>query len=136
MKECTGKNGCGSMLDLSNFSNNKATKDGLSRICRKCDYVKRKAHNKKNPTKAKEWELMSKYGITLEEYKSMYLSQEGKCTICTKEYRVLVVDHNHDTGSVRGLLCSNCNTGIGLLQDKPINLKRAMDYLLEKGYYG
>ena len=73
------------------------------------------------------------YGITLKEYDIMYEEQEGCCAICgihqLEESRRFCVDHDHDTGQVRGLLCNNCNTGIGKLKDNYDLLYRAADYL-------
>lgn len=73
------------------------------------------------------------YGITLDDYNKMFSIQSGCCDICKTHQsqlkRPLDVDHNHDTGEVRGLLCSNCNTGIGLLKDSSEILTLAIKYL-------
>ena len=71
--------------------------------------------------------LKKRYGITTQDYNNMLARQRGKCGICAR-YRKLVVDHNHRTGKLRGLLCSNCNTGFGLLEESPRILKRAIQY--------
>lgn len=58
----------------------------------------------------------NKYGISLDEYEAMCSRQSGKCYLCNKEElggKRLAVDHNHETGKVRGLLCRRCNTGLG-----------------------
>jgi len=68
--------------------------------------------------------LVSSYGITSEDYNSIFLRQDKKCAICRREVD-LVVDHDHDTGKVRGLLCRTCNSAIDLL-----DLQAAEDYLL------
>lgn len=77
--------------------------------------------------------LRKRYGITLEEYNDMLYNQDEKCAICgVVECRVnthFSVDHNHETGEVRGLLCNDCNTGLGLFLDDPERLKRAIHYL-------
>ena len=73
-------------------------------------------------------ELFRKYGITLEQYRTMSDTQNDKCAIC-KDTTKLVVDHCHNTGAVRGLLCNNCNRGIGYLKDNKDNLKSAIDYI-------
>lgn len=75
--------------------------------------------------------LRTKYGITVEEYDAMYISQSGKCAIC-KTYRdkwALYVDHNHKTGKVRALLCNNCNSGIGFFSENQDLLRQAIEYL-------
>ena len=63
----------------------------------------------------------------------MLAAQGGCCAICgtsdTGKRKAFAVDHNHDTGKIRGLLCSNCNTGIGNLRDNVELLERAIDYL-------
>jgi cell fate (sporulation/competence/biofilm development) regulator YlbF (YheA/YmcA/DUF963 family) len=79
------------------------------------------------------------FGITVYEYEEMYKSQNGKCNICGKEetsydkkqgvLRRLSVDHDHKTGKVRGLLCSNCNLAIGKMNEDISILKSAIEYL-------
>lgn len=77
--------------------------------------------------------LQRNYGISLADYDEMLEAQDGGCAICGKSPeangRRLGVDHNHATGEVRGLLCSACNTGLGLFQDSPACLRRAISYL-------
>ena len=77
---------------------------------------------------------MKKYGISLEDYNMFLEKQGGKCAICGTEIgdsngNRLYVDHNHKTGKVRGLLCANCNFGIGSLKDDVEILKKAILYL-------
>lgn len=73
------------------------------------------------------------FGITVEDYNEMFEKQEGKCAICGKHQtelkKALAIDHSHKTGKVRGLLCGNCNIGIGNLQDDPYVITRALEYL-------
>lgn len=81
--------------------------------------------------------LKSTYGITQKQYRIMEENQKGKCKICGSDgflmrdwhFKKLVVDHDHKTGIVRGLLCHNCNRGIGLLQEDVTILKNAIEYL-------
>jgi hypothetical protein len=68
------------------------------------------------------------YGISSEEYGEMRDAQNGRCAICGTAGD-LCVDHCHNTGVVRGLLCSSCNSGIGLLGDSADTLQHALDYL-------
>lgn len=70
------------------------------------------------------------YGLEKDVYLGMLEAQENKCLICEREegYR-LCVDHCHATGKVRGLICIQCNTGIGQFKDDPELIKRALDYL-------
>ena len=80
-----------------------------------------------------------RYGITLAEYDILLTEQEGACAICgTMDPRAsrFHIDHNHETGEIRGLLCGPCNQGIGLLQDSPTILRKATEYLETNGYYG
>lgn len=85
---------------------------------------------RQNPLRAKNSEL-SRYGITIAEYEGMLTSQNGGCAICGQvdEWFSLAVDHCHGTNRVRGLLCSQCNRGIGLFRDKPELLEKAAEYL-------
>lgn len=72
---------------------------------------------------------MRTYGITTEEYEDMYLAVTGHCQICGEYWDILAVDHDHETGKVRGLLCQQCNRGIGIFQDDPIRVRQALTYL-------
>lgn len=81
----------------------------------------------------KEQYHLRQYRLTKEEYKQFLELQDNKCGICRKEFvefeRPAFVDHDHKTLKVRGLLCSNCNAGIGLLEDNPKILEAAIKYL-------
>ena len=75
-----------------------------------------------------------KYGITIEDYDRMFEEQSGLCAICgnpPEEGQLLNVDHDHETGKVRALLCFTCNNGLGSFQDDPELLKKASQYLEE-----
>lgn len=81
---------------------------------------------------------LASHRLTLEAYKRMYELQGGRCAICEveKEPLGLVIDHNHRTRKVRGLLCSSCNIGLGQFKDSPDILEVALQYLEERGCYG
>lgn len=75
--------------------------------------------------------MRRKYGITRADYDRMLIECSGRCTICLKvDDDTLVIDHCHDTGVVRGLLCHECNSGIGLLGDNRKAVYKAYKYLL------
>lgn len=102
--------------------------------CRPCYQARAKEWRKKNPDKvaasARRVALKRFYGITQNEYDSMFTNQKGKCMICdTTSKRTLAVDHDHATGKVRGLLCHHCNKGIGQFFDNPELLLNAIEYL-------
>ena len=85
--------------------------------------------DKKN---AKQYATM--YGITLSDYDKLFEEQGGTCALCylpqhDPRKNRLCVDHDHVTGEVRGLLCSNCNVGLGLLKDDERILINAIRYL-------
>lgn len=91
-----------------------------------------KADRAKDPEKYRryrwDYQLRSVYGITQSEWDQAFLRQGGRCAIC-KEERKLHVDHAHDTGQFRGLLCSPCNVGIGMLGDDPQRMSLAAQYV-------
>lgn len=104
------------------------------------DKEKQKEYHKEWWSKhGRDQNLRKRYGIGVQEYKELLDKQEGNCAICGKhsssvftkgkEGFELCVDHCHDTGKVRGLLCENCNTGIGKLNDSIDLLQKAMNYL-------
>ena len=69
------------------------------------------------------------HGLIPQEYYRMLDEQHGACWICKRIDRKLRVDHDHQTGKVRGLLCSSCNTGLGMFADSTILLSNALAYL-------
>lgn len=79
------------------------------------------------------------HGLTNDEFLEMWNLQAGRCAICEERLisasmsegraQTMCVDHDHETGELRGLLCSKCNRGIGLLCDAPVILRRAIEYL-------
>jgi hypothetical protein len=91
-----------------------------------------RAWRDKNPDHHHKHKLRYRYGLSSSDYEVMLLKQGGGCGICgaaPKHDRRLSVDHDHDTGAVRGLLCDACNQAIGLLRDDPRLLKNAIEYL-------
>lgn len=76
--------------------------------------------------------LKKKFGITMDDYERKLAEQGGVCQICKRACpsgRRLAVDHNHDTGAVRSLLCGPCNRGIGMFGEDPDRLRIAISYL-------
>ncbi len=82
--------------------------------------------------RAREGHLKRKYGLSLEQYETMLISQEGGCAICGTPPRdgvPLHVDHDHKTGRIRGLLCFTCNNALGDFGDDPGLLEAALRYV-------
>lgn len=115
-------------------------RDGIVARCKACMKRHSKKHYVENPEKFRERLLVRKYGLTIEDYDAMLENQGGSCAICNttdpRGHGRFHVDHNHKTGVVRGLLCTDCNTGIGSLKDSPEHLRAAAIYLETQGYYG
>lgn len=105
---------------------------------------KSKKWRQENKDKAKDCDLRKSYGIGKDDYDRMYKQQQGLCAICglpekaihpqSKKKQPLSVDHNHNSGKVRGLLCSVCNRALGFLRVDNfgvLNLQKAVDYISE-----
>ena len=107
------------------FYTQRSSPDGRAMYCISCKTEARRGHH-----------LKHQYGITEDHYLAMIDDQWGCCAICgTPDETIgqhLCVDHDHKTGAVRGLLCSNCNKGIGLLKDDPKVLESAIRYLTKQ----
>ena len=103
-------------------------------------------NNLETPNPQRAANLYRSYKLTVEDYDNILKAQNGVCAICklrtfnerkrhrgydgrTKLIYPLCVDHDHNTGKVRGLLCNNCNTGIGYLKDDLQLVQNALDYL-------
>lgn len=111
--------------------------------CHKCTNERSRKQRLKNPDKellkGRKHSLKNKFGLSLDCYEELNQSQGDACAICkkkesainhvTKNVRALSVDHCHDTGKVRGLLCSKCNFGVGYFDNSIEYLESAIDYL-------
>lgn len=100
--------------------------------CGVMDYQKRKGIL--NGEGQRDLHLQRHYGITLDEWNSLYNEQGGMCAVCeateSKGNKPLATDHDHETGEVRGLLCDDHNRALGLCNDDPDVLLRLAFYLL------
>lgn len=114
-----------------------------ARSWREANPEKQRAHSRKSHEKRQqrpEWReyrneahMRHKYGITMADFEALLAKQGGVCAICAGEHRGvgkrLHIDHCHESGKIRGLLCSPCNTAIGLLDDDPARAESAAAYL-------
>jgi len=94
----------------------------------------KKRFAKRHPDKIRNDQLRIKFGITLDQYNVMLANQNEVCAICKKQCQTgkyLAVDHCHKTKKVRGLLCMNCNNGLGKFKDSTETLTRAIEYLIK-----
>jgi hypothetical protein len=94
---------------------------------------KGKKYYKENKRKTKNDTLLRKYGISIEDYEQMVAVQGGLCAICGTSAERLVVDHCHESGNIRSLLCNRCNLGIGLFEDNEDILILAAKYIKRYG---
>ena len=157
-KNCTD---CGDYLPLSKFRKDKHRVDGRMNKCANCKAKEEKRNSIKNPEirkrindkrvdnrkkyysdedrklKYRNAQLIKAFNITLDQYNQILVSQDNVCYICRRDEtsvrnRSLAVDHNHQTGKIRGLLCSNCNRALGLFKDNKNLLLAAAKYLEDK----
>ena len=121
---------------IVNFSRRRASRDGLSSICKACESVAHKKYYSKKRAKFvhKRSKLRLNYGLSIEEFDRMYDEQGGACAICGRTEVKLVVDHDHETGQYRKLLCNGCNHGLGRFKDSIALLMSAINYLVEHGH--
>ena len=109
----------------------------LQSYCKPCVANRTKISRRKHQAKWSDWSykhtLKRRYGITIDDYDAMLLAQSGGCAICGRKSSSrgrLHVDHSHEFGYVRGLLCDSCNSGIGRFKDNSELLNRAAEYLM------
>ena len=143
MKTCRSCRKSQPKTDFSKGTN----RDGLQSWCKTCQKVYNRQHHKKPERKEyMRWYFFrSKYGLSKEQYETLYQKQKGCCGICgcpAEEDRRplkqgqthgLCVDHNHKTGVIRGLLCDVCNRGLGFFKEDTKLLEKAVLYLSTEG---
>ena len=123
MKTC---NSCGETKDLSEFHRRtlRSGKIGHQHKCKPCAAACKKQYYKKHTS------IRLQLGLTEEEVEAV--TKIGKCEGCGATDRRLCIDHNHKTNEVRGLLCHNCNTALGLLNDDTALLSNLIEYLNDR----
>jgi Recombination endonuclease VII len=134
---------CHELKALEDFPLQKGGKDGRHPLCKPCrvaqerrryerdrDTILAKRRGTNRWARRDRWRALErKYGLTQHDYETLFVAQRGCCAICELRPRRLHVDHCHGSGSVRGLLCSNCNFAIGELGDDPERCEAAARYL-------
>lgn len=137
-KRCKG---CGKVQSFSDFHHSVQGAAGLSYFCKSCH----RTYNRRQYTERADireqrrfYHKLKTYGITRAQYEVMLAEQGGVCAICgelpsTGMGKAFHVDHDHATGIVRGLLCGECNTGLGKFKDDPRMVETAAAYLHKHG---
>lgn len=132
MKLC-GK--CKIKKQLSDFHSDRSQRDSLSKWCRSCKSAIQKVWRNANPRSTQDANL-KKYGITKTIYDRLVELQNGLCAVCGnppngrgQANSRLNVDHDHGSGTIRGLLCNPCNLAIGHFRNSPTLLSNAILYL-------
>jgi len=101
-------------------------------VCSVCGTTELFEYGKCRPclVQYKYWhKIKQKYGITREDWERIRDEQGGRCALCDRKPKELVVDHCHETGVVRGLVCRGCNVALGRLGDNLESIKRVIEYL-------
>lgn len=136
MKKCIR---CGEVKPLSDFSPAGKPRSGYRSECKACRNKDERERDKtcrpsRIPEVRRAFNLQRRYRLSVEDYEAMNSAQGGRCAICDCiPERGLVVDHDHDTGLVRGLLCHLCNQGIGLMRHSVETSLAAAAYLMRYG---
>ncbi len=134
---------CNLEKSTKEFSKQNDHKDGLRSCCNLCNKICRsdlwvdgKKYYHEHKKDYYKYNLKNRYGITLEQYDEMFEEQDGNCAICglPELMKRLSVDHNHNTGEVRGLLCAKCNRFLGFANDDTKLLQNAIEYLGREVY--
>lgn len=147
LKWCSG---CKQDKPIAEFWRETGTYDGLHQLCKQCGYVRHTNYRKANQAhlnadmrrryreqrdKFADYGRKKSYGLAYGEYDRMLAAQNGRCAICGTDdpspRRSFAVDHCHDTGKVRALLCTSCNVGIGNFKHSIDFLESAIKYLQE-----
>lgn len=139
MKQCSK---CQEILPLAAYSkkNAKGRKPGTQSRCKTCSLEDtQKWRSEQSLDRIKDLYLQRMYGVTLQWYQDTLSLQCNTCLLCGRAFHFHgkltpdspVVDHCHTTGKVRGIICNECNRGLGYFRDNPDALRNAATYLEE-----
>ena len=129
-------NKCNEEKPLEDFYTDNKRKDKKTLRCKQCikEHTQKWYYN--SPVyrrNVRNSSLMKKFGIKHDYYEKLSEEQNHVCAICggkeNSYKKFLHIDHNHETGEIRGLLCRNCNNGLGCFKDNKDYLKQAIEYL-------
>lgn len=137
MKTC---NTCGTDRPLEHFHRHRTSKGGRRGICKFCATAKVKEYALRHPDRVRltqrKCRLKQRYGLTLEDYDAMLAAQGHKCALCRRGADEVggpgggfVVDHDHDTGQVRAVLCHRCNRFLGWLEADRDRMARILGHV-------
>jgi hypothetical protein len=155
MKQLTGPNfkrcpGCDAKKSPSEFNRDRSKPDGLNAYCKLCHRAKARRwheanrerrcarmrayhHSTYDYERTRDRTLRYRYGIGQEDYDRMYAQQKGRCALCNVKRKKLHVDHEHESGKVRGLLCNACNSALNYIAHRPEWAPLAIEYLTTYG---
>jgi hypothetical protein len=119
---------CGKYKPLDEFPRNKRMRDGRHAYCKPCHNARGRESKERLYGGNRHYHLKRRYGIGAAEFDRLVRDQRGVCSICGRS-NPEHVDHDHTTGRVRGILCFNCNGGLGQFGDDTERLVRAQLYL-------
>lgn len=140
---------CNKYKPREKFYANAASTHGVSSYCRPCYNSYKEDRDPSGTLRAasslawyranKDYMTAKRYGLSVEDYRRMWMERNGKCDCCgeseiktradTGEPYLLGVDHDHVTGEVRGMLCSRCNVALGMLDDNPDRIRKLLSYI-------
>jgi Autographiviridae endonuclease VII len=130
VKHCPG---CRQAKAVDAFSRDRCRPDGRQVYCKECNRAHRARRRPENRLDRRR-RLLAPYGLTPAQFAALLERQHGGCALCGQLIgdgtgRSLHVDHDHETGRIRGLLCAGCNTALGKFGDDPRRLRAAAEYL-------
>jgi ribosomal protein S14 len=133
---------CEQIKLVADFQRHWHSADGLRTRCKQCEADIHRKPDRESIKRENRRQAVIRYryrrtfGLTLEEYDALLVQQNGRCAICGTNQSILrkkaarfAIDHDHATGRIRSLLCSNCNLGLGAFCDDVSKLKSAIRYL-------
>ena len=126
-------NRCERLLPREAFNRDTTNKDGLNSHCRDCNSAtKRAAYTPAAALRFSERHRQRTYSLSPDAFDAMVAAQQNRCAICDRDMgggRQRHIDHCHDTGRVRALLCRQCNSALGYAEDSPERLRAMADYI-------
>ena len=118
---------------ISEYHKDSGKKDGYHTTCKSCSCSRERKRYSSGKIKDKDLKLRRKYGISHNNYLEILEAQNGRCAICSTDVPggkgAFHVDHCHNSGKIRGLLCHRCNVGLGHFKDQESLLLKAALYL-------